>query len=1215
MIVGHNGSGKTTIVECLKYAATGDLPPNTKGGGFVHDPYMAGVDTVKAQVRLRFRNTSGTRMNCVRNLQVSKKKGGGLTMKTLEGVLGVDDDTVDAHARSSLSTRCAELDMEMASLLGVPRAILEHVLFCHQEEANWPLAEPAVLKKRFDEIFEVARYTKALESIRALRKQRAQDARVDDADLRALEQEKERAQSVRNKIQSLQNAIQEKVDERDKVDEALQRMTSSNQALYDDATRFRDVVNRAEVLEEKLALCNEHKHELLSRMTRLDATEAELNEQLATYPAQLESEQARLEHAKQNQDAFAREKETCSREHEKALRRHAEADAAEKAWAKLMSECANELQELGGKKGGLDVAEALHAELHAQLETAQRQATASADEHATRCASAQSELSRLEQENRDAHVRLEQTQASLHRLREKIAACGAEANHERSEAASELASARQALATLRASELPDLSAAQAQQAALEAERDAAVKAFMDAPHDTHNLSERMSRWQSVCEEVLGSVPSDYDQELREATEAAERSRKEARRAADAAVECHTTHAMLTELEAESHDEVQSLSQDLTSLLSDFDSVEQGLQTVRDEMHVVRESMGILEYAAAFFERIQHHAHERHVCLACQQAMPASKLPALDEHIATLRERSAAPNKLERLGQDLTTWERLESRLYMAKAVHAQLSKWKDRHSTLVHKSRRAKEASIAATEAKSRAEAEHDARAAHVEKLRIVQPMKVLLDEAKAHSDGSHAMPTRDIHAMREQIDALRSQVSAFQEAHDSHRARVRAAESHVHTLEMRVAADEQAAAQKQAAKLRLEEYKAEEQELEQGQSALERKLAALRSPLDAAQQAFDAAKDARLAEEQACNTHIRDLERRADRAANIIRRLHGAKAPMSLAECTTALETAADALRAAATRADAAAHDAYTLEAALRDARTRASNLRDNLRLREVVKEAERVETELHSLDLEGALARAEQASQAYDAARKREHDMSGRAAHIRGEIHGLEAELARREAELRDDYAGVDARYMKQLVHIKVAGMANHDLDTYCGAFQQAILQYHGIKMEEVNQTLDYLWRKTYQGTDIDTILIRADAEGTRTTAHGLRSYQYRVCMRKDGVELDMRGRCSAGQKVLACILIRLALADSFGEQCGCIALDEPTTNLDSENVQALAASLVDVLAERRNQRNFQLIVITHDEHFLTQLSHSDALEEYWRVTRDDQLNSVIERDVVHR
>ena len=147
----------------------------------------------------------------------------------------------------------------------------------------------------------------------------------------------------------------------------------------------------------------------------------------------------------------------------------------------------------------------------------------------------------------------------------------------------------------------------------------------------------------------------------------------------------------------------------------------------------------------------------------------------------------------------------------------------------------------------------------------------------------------------------------------------------------------------------------------------------------------------------------------------------------------------------------------------------------------------------------------------------------------------------------------------------------MANRDLDTYAGALHQAILQYHAIKMEEVNQTLDFLWKKTYQGTDIDTVLVRSDAEG-RVQANGLRSYQYRVVMVKDDVELDMRGRCSAGQKVLACILIRLALADSFGVHCGFLALDEPTTNLDRENVEALAASLVEYVAATRHGLTLQ-------------------------------------------
>lgn len=56
----------------------------------------------------------------------------------------------------------------------------------------------------------------------------------------------------------------------------------------------------------------------------------------------------------------------------------------------------------------------------------------------------------------------------------------------------------------------------------------------------------------------------------------------------------------------------------------------------------------------------------------------------------------------------------------------------------------------------------------------------------------------------------------------------------------------------------------------------------------------------------------------------------------------------------------------------------------------------------------------------------------------------------------------------------------------------------------------------------------------------------------------ELDMRGRCSAGQKVLASIIIRLALAETFCVSCGFFTLDEPTTNLDLQNVQSLAENL---------------------------------------------------------
>ena len=38
LIVGHNGAGKTTIIECLKYITTGEYPPSANKHGFVYDP-------------------------------------------------------------------------------------------------------------------------------------------------------------------------------------------------------------------------------------------------------------------------------------------------------------------------------------------------------------------------------------------------------------------------------------------------------------------------------------------------------------------------------------------------------------------------------------------------------------------------------------------------------------------------------------------------------------------------------------------------------------------------------------------------------------------------------------------------------------------------------------------------------------------------------------------------------------------------------------------------------------------------------------------------------------------------------------------------------------------------------------------------------------------------------------------------------------------------
>lgn len=51
------------------------------------------------------------------------------------------------------------MDREIPALMGVSKAILENVIFVHQDDAYWPLQDPSTLKKKFDDIFSATRYT------------------------------------------------------------------------------------------------------------------------------------------------------------------------------------------------------------------------------------------------------------------------------------------------------------------------------------------------------------------------------------------------------------------------------------------------------------------------------------------------------------------------------------------------------------------------------------------------------------------------------------------------------------------------------------------------------------------------------------------------------------------------------------------------------------------------------------------------------------------------------------------------------------------------------------------------------------------------------------------------------------------------------------------------------------------------------------------------
>ena len=81
----------------------------------------------------------------------------------------------------------------------------------------------------------------------------------------------------------------------------------------------------------------------------------------------------------------------------------------------------------------------------------------------------------------------------------------------------------------------------------------------------------------------------------------------------------------------------------------------------------------------------------------------------------------------------------------------------------------------------------------------------------------------------------------------------------------------------------------------------------------------------------------------------------------------------------------------------------------------------------------------------------------------------------------------------------------MLTEDLQKWYAATDRAIHQYHTDKMNEINQSIRGIWKRTYQGKDIEAIEIRAEDDDSSANAmKSRRSFNYRVVMIKVGTSL---------------------------------------------------------------------------------------------------------------
>ena len=87
---------------------------------------------------------------------------------------------------------------------------------------------------------------------------------------------------------------------------------------------------------------------------------------------------------------------------------------------------------------------------------------------------------------------------------------------------------------------------------------------------------------------------------------------------------------------------------------------------------------------------------------------------------------------------------------------------------------------------------------------------------------------------------------------------------------------------------------------------------------------------------------------------------------------------------------------------------------------------------------------------------------------------------------------------------------------------------MKYHALSIKRINAVIKDLWNRTYKGNDITSIEIKADAAAS---ARSVSSFQYSLRMKKGHADIDMRQRCSAGQKVSTSVWTCLVFHCSHG------------------------------------------------------------------------------------
>ena len=1335
LIVGSNGAGKTTIIECLKMGSTGELPPSARSGqAFIHDPKVADATEVKAQIKLRFQNSIGKPFVVIRSFQLVQKSGGKLEKKDLDQIIQMVDE--NTGEKVSLTKKCADINAEVPILMGVSKAILENVVFVHQEDSNWPLGEGAVLKKKFDDIFSATKYTKALEQIRKLRVEQVgeiKDAKGKCETLRVRKDHAIKLTATRDDNEQKARALEAEIAN---VDENIEKAMKSVEDMTGALAGARRLAEEKLSVESKLSAVkaeNERKVERIDNvytesLEELEGLREQFTAKFATMKEELAQLQSEVKELHMQSDALKDKKDS---EFQKVGRLQAEAEQHVKRLEKRVEhakQVARENAEIGqaicnailnmsddGEDNDDDdeddddeMVEATQNEsarnntqrtskserestmklfrkaLGERLQVLQdaaknaREKRQNAHAEATNAiVNVDMKIKRSEEKIKDKQKLREELRANIDAItkdltqsatvvavdeykkneqeakeifdkRSKEVELAGDGKTEMSEIESEIESIDKKLQALR-SEQEEAARAGETQVKIRLKRDEiaakkeALSSILNSRKDRLEAAFRGAH--GVPEPLLLSDEvKKIEKERREAAMLAERelaSSKTMTESRRREVDAAETTLNNWKVDARVCEE-QACDAPTVVLLGD-----KGLLGVEDAMHKInediKEAQKTMEYMRAgnvLLTDYLQKAIANTACPMCTRGFPNIKeMSTFEKRLRTIID--AAPDQLEINERKITECEAKREKLLGLTSITARYRELKEKRIPAAEddyvKARDTLDEACVTERGFERALEEakkaRDTVVAVVEDAatisRHAQELNTLETQLRMMPGGmttGRDAEIRSITAIAGDLDVEQANRDIKENQLKVLRRKKERTDNELAQLDRNWRDAKDALADAERNQLKTISLREEKKKLERDQDQATKDIETLERelpPLEDEKKKLEREREERVKvekdNEDAVDDKTRTLQKSIDFFDSLndpIQKYIESNARQTLKEIQKSFESADVKIDATLKKLATKQKEYKSKEKSVNKQSEIQRTLEDNIALQRGKKEEK--ELEMRIKDLQETASKFGNVKDLGEELKRREkvyNQLEVTKAEAAGQVK-THREIARSsEKELNSaEYKNIDSRLSKETIRFQTLEMVNSDLNRYHTALDKALMAFHSSKMGDINKVVKELWQRTYRGQDIDYIQIRSDAEKQEGKTGGKSSYNYRVVMICNGAELDMRGRCSAGQKVLACLIIRLALAETFCLNCGILALDEPTTNLDTPNAESLARSLIDIMHSRREQENFQLIVITHDVEFAHMLGQRQQADYYWRVTKDENQHSCVEREDIY-